>query len=172
MMIQDPEADDIITDITSSPSPSIDSSAAQQSILFTSQRRSYSPSFKQYACQTALAWNSTTAAAMALHIPHQTLCNWMHLHGFQPNVRKVKMTGVRPKLSVNTENAIASKIRHLRKHHIRVTMRMMRAIGVMVASERGVYDFVGSKRWLKNFCRRNGFRYVTQRRHPPTRSID
>lgn len=135
-------------------------------------RRKYPYSFKLYCVQTALAWRDATAAATALGVPPRTVQNWVSGRGFDPRKRAKLKPGKKPALSQGVEAEIATAVRAMRSFSRRVSMRMLMALGIVIARRRGYDHFQASKTWRKNFCLRNGFRYRKARRRQTQHSPD
>lgn len=174
--------DDAVVDVnTCSIDPPSSNSSSTQVVSVMNMRgryKSYSWAFKRYAVETALSIGTVSSAAQHLNIPRQTLEDWMNRKGFDPDSpvpskRQRAYGGGRVmKLPSHVEEQIADTVRLLRsrlsrsgsiKRRVRVSVRILQSLAIGFATQAGVYSFSASKRWVKNFGLRNGFRYKTQK---------
>lgn len=138
---------------------------------FRGSYRRFSWSFKAYSVQVALALKSVPAAARSLGVKRQSLENWVQRKGFDPDrgvhLSRLTRRGAKPKLPPDVEKEIADIVRLIRSRNgtrgrRRVSMRLLRMVAIGVAARHGIC-LSGTQAWLKNFCLRQGFRYLKRK---------
>lgn len=176
------DGDEIVDVLHPDTSVSASSSSSPSSAHLRGSYRVYTWAFKRYCVQIVLGAHSLKIsnpvqfASSLLNVPHETLSDWMHFRGFDPDQKPVskrerKQGGPKPKLNAKIENEIAIMIRCLRKRKKRVSMRLLRLIAGAIALKNGI-AIKGSQVFLHNFCIRNGFRYYKRKKSVGSTGVD